>query len=723
MFSCKYQRPVRNFLAVTLALSLTACGGGGGGGGGTNQDPPPQIGGDMPRYAFVVNSTNNSVSTFVADSFSGRMKWIGNATVGTGPVSIATDSNGRYAYIANSQSNSISQFRIETNGDLTPMATAEITTNNAPNFLLVAPLNNYLYVVHESAGTVSKYPINANGELQSTSSFSVGSLPKRIAINSTGEFAYVINNGTDTVAQFNLDANGDLSPMTPASINTGTDPSYVILDTLGNNLYVTNRGDGTISRFSIDNSGQLSATADQTFETGISPDHIAIAPNGASAYVVNNATGTVSQFNLSSSGALSPITPYTITTGSQPSHIVIDASSRYAYVSNSGDNTISQYTIDSSGKLTAMAPATAPTYSSPVSMALLSGASVKAEASNVYVTNAGVVSTANSQTVSQYSVGTNGSLSSLGPDVATFPSDPSGISIHPSGKYAYVGHRNSIMWQYNVAANGTLSPMETVDIGAGLNALWPTIHPTGQYVYVAAANSLGSVWQYSVSETTGALSYMTPDSVTAGDTPMRLVVDPAGRHAYAVNYNFTSNSLSHYEINADGSLLSRSEIPAGDWPTDIVFHPSGKYAYILNYDGFVLQHTVNEDGSFTPMTPASTDAIGSGLSMVLIIHPNGQHAYMVNYGADPDTEVGTLTQFDINADGSLSPMTPIAVVGAGNGARSIAIDPSGKYVYVPNTWENNVSIYTVQPDGTLSAAGSIPAGERPSNVAISVRYE
>src|SRR5215467_14191386 len=88
---------------VLAAFVLAACSGGGGGGGGSGAPAGP-------RFAFVANTGDNSVSSYVVDSASGRLKWIGNVAAGRNPQSVVVDPSGRYAYVANFGDSTLSQY-------------------------------------------------------------------------------------------------------------------------------------------------------------------------------------------------------------------------------------------------------------------------------------------------------------------------------------------------------------------------------------------------------------------------------------------------------------------------------------------------------------------------------------------------------------------------------------------------------------------------------------
>ena len=74
--------------------------------------------------------------------------------------------------------------------------------------------------------------------------------------------------------------------------------------------------------------------------------------------------------------------------------------------------------------------------------------------------------------------------------------------------------------------------------------------------------------------------------------------------------------------------------------------------------------------------------------------------------------------YTINSStGVLTPTTP-ATVGTGGFPFNPTVDPSGKFVYVPNNLFNTVSFYTINSDGTLTSGGIVTTGNGPTWVAV-----
>lgn len=88
----------------------------------------------------------------------------------------------------------------------------------------------------------------------------------------------------------------------------------------------------------------------------------------------------------------------------------------------------------------------------------------------------------------------------------------------------------------------------------------------------------------------------------------------------------------------------------------------------------------------------------------LAIHPNGKFLYAVyREGMNEDDKSGTVTAFRINSEsGELSKLNEQSSHGAG--PCHVSIDPMGKLAYVSNYGGGNISVYPINPDGSLGMA-------------------
>jgi DNA-binding beta-propeller fold protein YncE len=122
--------------------------------------------------------------------------------------------------------------------------------------------------------------------------------------------------------------------------------------------------------------------------------------------------------------------------------------------------------------------------------------------------------------------------------------------------------------------------------------------------------------------------------------------------------------------------------------------PDGRSLYAAASSGFVSQYDIAADGKLTPKAPADVPAGSSpeGIAMT----PDGHSVYVLNEVAS-----GTVSQFDVAPDGTLSPKTP-PTAAAGNDPDGITIAPDGRSVYVANFGTATISQYDVAPGGQLT---------------------
>ena len=127
-----------------VAILGTGCGGGGSsgssGGGGTAAV--------YPRFAYVANMDDNSVSTYAVENDTGRLRYQGKVDAGNDPRSVTVDPSVSYAYVANNLDDNVSQYTIAADGALTAMTPATVTAGVHPWSVTVDPSGSYAYVAN-----------------------------------------------------------------------------------------------------------------------------------------------------------------------------------------------------------------------------------------------------------------------------------------------------------------------------------------------------------------------------------------------------------------------------------------------------------------------------------------------------------------------------------------------------------------------------------------------
>ena len=322
-------------------------------------------------------------------------------------------------------------------------------------------------------------------------------------------------------------------------------------------------------------------------------------------YVVNESDSSISQFTIGADGTLTPVGA-PLETGPIPISLVFDATRQYAYVASSVTNLVYEYSVGAGGVLSALSyqgiPVTVATGNQP------SGSAADPRAGYVYVAN-------DDGTVSQYAVGTGGILGALTPPSAVAESNPAAVAVDPTGQFVFVANSQAhTVSQFTIGADGTLSAngdsvTDFVPVAIGVD-------PVASYVYVA--NSEGDdISAFSIG-VTGQLTAL--GKANAGNQPTAIVVDPSGRFVYAANQ--TDNTISQYTISGaslptPGALapMTPATVATGNGPTAIAVDKTGTYVYVANYfDDTVCAYKIGAGGALSPIGTA----VATGASPMLI---------------------------------------------------------------------------------------------------------
>jgi 6-phosphogluconolactonase (cycloisomerase 2 family) len=241
-------------------------------------------------------------------------------------------------------------------------------------------------------------------------------------------------------------------------------------------------------------------------------------------------------------------------------------------------------------------------------------------------------------------------------------------------------------------------------VGNSPNAV--VLHPSGKFLY--AVNSDGdsiSIFNVAADGTLTLSATPTP----AGSGPRAAAIDASGNFLVVTNGLSNPGTVSVFAIGSGGGTLTQvpnSPFPAGPNPTDLKI--TGELVYVANPNiGKVEAFSLDPSTGFLTPSPGSPFTAGAGLA-ALAIDPGGQFLYTANTS---DNTVGTISAFTINSSGDLTPITgsPFSST-AGSGPGALAVDPSGKFLYV-STPGSTSSIwgFTIAPGtGQLTPVANSP---------------
>jgi DNA-binding beta-propeller fold protein YncE len=329
----------------------------------------------------------------------------------------------------------------------------------------------------------------------------------------------------------------------------------------------------------------------------------------------------------------------------------------------------------------------------------------------------------------------SGTVSSFGVDQTTealtpaagspFPagSFPFAAVFHPNNKFIYVSNFNSRdLSAYAVdISTGMLTPLSSSPIAVGNGPRYLAITPAGTFLYVADQSNQ-AVSAFSVDAGTGALTPVPGSPFPAGNAPYAVAIDGGGKFLYVTDSG--TGELLGFAIQGDGSLVPvpGSPFPVGSDPEGVTVAPAGNLVYVSNA-------TSNDISAFTFDAVGTLTAVagspfpdpgppGGARPEGLTTSPTGNLLFVAN---EFGNSVGV---FSIAAGGGLTPVTgsPFALSGAStNFPFGLAIDSSGKSLFVAVMNSNEVAGFSVDSGGNLTPVAGSPfaTGPSPTGVAIS----
>jgi 6-phosphogluconolactonase len=280
--------------------------------------------------------------------------------------------------------------------------------------------------------------------------------------------------------------------------------------------------------------------------------------------------------------------------------------------------------------------------------------------------------------------------------------------------FAAIPGSNQIVVYREDPNSGVLTQLVGSPVAAGQAVQSIVIHPSGKFLY-AANSGEGDVSLFKIS-TTGGLTEVTPrTNVTPdGTAPTLLALDAAGGFLYVGNVG--SNNISVFSIDSSTGALTPVGTPfqIGTTPLNMQLSPSGGVLYVTGQGstGIIEAFSLVQGVPQFPGIPGSPFSTGTN-PYGLVIAPSGGFLYTAN------TLYNTISEFTINADGSLKEISNSPIGEQYFSPIALFIDKSGTYLYVANQASTNLAAYSIGSDGALALLTTSPftTGANPSVIA------
>jgi 6-phosphogluconolactonase (cycloisomerase 2 family) len=350
-------------------------------------------------------------------------------------------------------------------------------------------------------------------------------------------------------------AGGPPTPTPPATPAPSPSPA----SGAGTFLYVANNGSvqnvgGSISGFAVDTAtGNLMPVPGSPFKAGEGPSAIAADPQGRLVFVGEDES----------------------VPGARGSNCTL---TRSALLSETVDR--SSGVLTQTGRITLDGVCVRAVAVDPTSKHLYVGMTV-------FGSSAGEIQ--------GFSIGPSGSLTQVPGSPFHVNGSPSGIAVHPNGKFVYAATDSGLLVLTRDPTTGTL--VQSGDFNTPKVKL--ALNPGGTFLAATELNT-GEISQFDVDPTTGAVAAR--DARVPASRPAGIAADPLGSFFAATEVTDSATlagGVSTMLLDSATHQLNKvagSPFPSGMGPIDVVFDPTGKYVYAANrqensVSGFALDRS------------------------------------------------------------------------------------------------------------------------------------
>ena len=311
---------------------------------------------------------------------------------------------------------------------------------------------------------------------------------------------------------------------------------------------------------------------------------------------------------------------------------------------------------------------------------------------------------------------TTGVLKRTGQMTAGAKKGPRGVIAAPSASFLYVANINDDnIYEFSVSqTNGTLTPLSPASVSNG-NASGPdelAMNSTGSLLWVTGAHN-GTVTAYTVNTSTGQIAK--GSSLGGFNTPFGIAVHPTLAELYVsdtatgliqpMSFNTTSGALAK-NFPAVSSSDPNAKIPAAiaiDTGGDALFTPDQGNGEVSS---FAIGTGANA-GALTPVgafpNSSVTDGpVGIGIGTTGIAN----YVFTANFG---DTSASS---YIISVLTTL--IVPPTVASGYNAPKGLVVDPQNMFVYTADSGDGTVGQATINGSCGTLCSGPLVATENPA---------
>lgn len=303
--------------------------------------------------------------------------------------------------------------------------------------------------------------------------------------------------------------------------------------------------------------------------------------------------------------------------------------------------------------------------------------------------------------VTRFSIMSNGAVAAATTHAFTLPIFPSLAFISPTRDYLTVYDGRDIA-ALPFDAQGSLShPWGLVRPTGGIGHI--AMSPDGLAAYALAATSRVSQYRFGSS---GLESLSPAIVITRG--MVGAVVGPNSDWLIGAPVGGPDTQLLTYPIATDRTLgtTARSLVLGAGVIESLSLNAAGSRLYAQAASGrvgqHILQYQVDANGALTPLSPSSVASVGNDH---MVITGDGRCLFSpVIHKSTTRPEAGAIATFRIQDDGALMPSTP-PVQEVLRSLSAIAVTPDSRYLITVHASDNRLYVYRISASCSLTMVG------------------
>ncbi|MEO6015627.1 MAG: cytochrome D1 domain-containing protein [Polaromonas sp.] len=287
---------------------------------------------------------------------------------------------------------------------------------------------------------------------------------------------------------------------------------------------------------------------------------------------------------------------------------------------------------------------------------------------------------------------------------------PHNVQVSPDGRFVWVTNNGEADTPTGAAAHQAMAKDEH-EAMAGAGAVW--IIDTHNDAVVAKI-PVGLHPAHVVLAPDGRLAYVTnggDNTVSVVDIPAQRVVaniavgkfphgirlSPDGRQAYIANLK--GDTVSVVDTDSQKEVM---QIPVGKGPAQVGFTPDARLAFV----------SLSEENAVAVIDPATRKVIRKlavgAVPIQLFATPDSRTLLVANQGTrkKPGHTVSVI---------DLQSLKVVGTIGTGFGTHGVAIDRTGQYAYVTNTYAGSVSVLDVK---ARKVVATVAVGKGPNGISV-----